>query len=143
MASLVWNGVTITDWYHLAEHSTGNSIVKDIVFPLAVGRDVMMIGQQFGDDTSRYFRFAEEGVRRNRIAGASVSALITIINSLQTARVGGTLGTLTFNQGLSSFSETNMRLVQFNTAGAFEALSLADSAHAFLIQFDALFVKYA
>lgn len=110
---LAWGGVTITARWHKADEQPADAELVDVVYPFSTGRDLKRLGVAQTDATAVAVSFAEEGWFHNRIVGASEAACEAICNSLQTLRMAGTLGTLTFG----SYTYTNMRLRSLRKIG--------------------------
>lgn len=93
-ASLIFAGTTITawPWYNLADHNLAAMDQKEIVWPHSTGRDLMNMGAERTDATSRMYSFS------GRIVGSSQSALTTVTGAIETLMKAGTVGALSFHR---------------------------------------------
>lgn len=121
--TLTFDSLAIAAWHHLQQERARGADAKEIAFPNSAGRDYMLIGQGHSDNSARAFIFAEDGIERNRITGANVAAVQTIVSSIKTKLAAGTRGTLTYDAGgNNSVSVSGLRIAQFMTVGPIRKL---------------------
>ena len=137
--ALSFGGVTITEYYHIAEDSPASPEIENIAYPGAAGRVTRLVGSQQSPESSRTIRFAEEQFKPNRIVGASVAAVSTIQTSVETFWLSNATGTLVTYEDTSGI--TNMQLIDFATSGEIRKAGNAPVAIAYYLPFQATFAK--
>jgi len=111
-----WHGITLNGYFHPSSVPAAKATGKEITFMRGHGRLFMPRGGRRSSDSSRVIGFSEEGNAPNRLVAATETALITVIESIESARVSyNPLGTLTFMDGLwNNRSYSNMLLSEFS-----------------------------
>ncbi len=138
--SLVFNGTTITTWYHLAARESCAPNIREIAIPntLATSRSRLVLGARNGGGLK--LTFSEEGVHRNRvISTANRAAVVTIQTSLETWAKAGTVATLTYSDGSATVTETDMMIIPESLR--FGALEYSPTPVLWHMPFSVSFVK--
>jgi hypothetical protein len=110
---LTIGNMVITDEYHITSINTPHQIVKDIIYPMTVGRDYIQLGGQQDDNTSLTVTFGTEGNRACRIYEESYDLYWRKLQDINSVLRNTPITTVS----CYLFRETDMR-VEFRLGGA-------------------------
>lgn len=107
LTPLTLANLQITDQYHVAGIGMPHTLIKDVVFPYARGRQFMQIGGEFDDNSAFSISFAEQPPHYNRIYAPTADDFWDLVNDIAELQQSDPVTTLLFH-GLSTPFE-NMR----------------------------------
>jgi len=134
--SLVFDSLTISEWFHCAAETPRAAAVKSVAYASAQGRESLVLGGALDDSTSKTLIFSTVGGKLNWLRETAAATVRTKMNSIQTKMLSGAVGTLTF----SSLTHTNMRLVQFRVEGDIRPVTVGSTTY-YVVPFTAVFAE--
>lgn len=111
LTPLTLASLEITDMYHVSGVNLPHSLIKDIIYPQARGRQYMRIGGEHDDSTSLTVTFGEEGDRLNRIYAPHVEDFWELMSEIADLQESDPVTTLTFQGAVFTDMRWELHLV--------------------------------